>query len=100
LHQKKIPSSVCGIDYSQDAKDWSSKLHLESILLHCPTQFLAPPPVVNPSQVTVSLSSIAEDIHLLQDATECQHLNEITNDEDKKNSSSGWDKSYQKRYKP
>jgi hypothetical protein len=51
-----------------------------------------PPPSVNPPQDQSSLLSIAGDLRLLRDATERQHLREISNEEDKKNSSNGWEK--------
>ncbi len=46
----------------------------------------------NPPQDQSSLSLIAGDLRLLRDATEMQHLKEITNDEEKKNGANGWEK--------
>jgi hypothetical protein len=41
VHHKKVPPTVLGLDHSQDAKDWSSKLHLSCIL---PSLFQNRPP--------------------------------------------------------
>jgi len=96
VHHKKVPSTMIGIDRSQDAEEWSSKIHLACILhpsLTVPPPFMVPPPpLVNPPQDQSSLLSIAGDLRLLRDATERQHLREISNEEDKKNSSNGWEK--------
>jgi len=88
---------MVGIDRSQDAEEWSSKIHLACILhpinIPVPPSFIAPPPPsANPPQDQSSLSSIAGDLRLLHDATERQHLREISNEEEKKNSSNGWGK--------
>jgi hypothetical protein len=53
---------------------------------------IPPLPLAVPPQDQSSLNSIAGDLRLLRDGTERQHLREITNKEEKKNSASGWDK--------
>jgi hypothetical protein len=54
VYHRKVPSLVIGLDQSQDAKDWSKKIHLSSIVpVHLqvgPLPFVQPPPVTNPPQ--------------------------------------------------
>ncbi len=88
---------MLGIDQSQGAEEWTSKMHLACVPQHSnppvPPPFVVPPlPFVKPPQDQSSLNSIAGDLHLLCDATEHQHLREISNEEEKKNSSNGWEK--------
>ncbi len=70
VHHKKVPPTVLGLDHSQDAKDWSSKLHLSCILpahfQNRPPPFVAPPPLGNPPQDQSLLSLIAGDLRLLE----------------------------------
>jgi hypothetical protein len=88
VYHKKIPSSVIGLDLSQDAKDWSKKIHLSNIVpVHLQ---MGSPPFVPPPQDQSSL--IVGELRLLRDATERQHLCEISNDEEKKNSANGSEK--------
>jgi hypothetical protein len=94
LH-KKIPSIILGLDNGQEARDWSAKLHTSCIAPSAllPPPFMPPPPLgSNPPQDQSSLTFIAGDLRLLRDATERQHLREITNKEEKKNSSNNWEK--------
>jgi hypothetical protein len=95
VYHKKVPSSVVGLDQSQDARDWSEKMHLASVipahLQSAPPTFVPPPPPsLIPAQDPSSL--IVGELRLLRDAQERQHLREITNDEEKKKDSNGWDK--------
>jgi hypothetical protein len=65
-HHKKVPATVAGVDHSQEAKDWSAKLHLSCIVpAHIqdrPPAFVALPPIGLPPQDQGSLSSIAGDL--------------------------------------
>jgi len=79
---------MLGIDQSQGAEEWTSKMHLACVPQHSnppvPPPFVVPPlPFVKPPQDQSSLNSIAGDLHLLCDATEHQHLREISNEEEK-----------------
>jgi hypothetical protein len=95
VYHKKVPSAVLGLDHSQEAKDWSERMHLASVipahLQVSPPMFAPPPPPVpNPPQDQSSL--IVGELRLLRDAQERQHLREVTNDEEKKKESNGWEK--------
>jgi hypothetical protein len=98
-----VPSTVIGIDRSQDAEEWSSKTHLACMLhpinIPVPPPFIAPPPPsANPPQDQSSLISIAGDLRLLHDATERQHLRKISNKEEKKTAQTVG-RNFQKKYK-
>jgi hypothetical protein len=57
-----------------------------------PPPFPVPPPPQVPTGNQNALDAIAGDIRVLRDATECQQLCEVTFEENKKDSSCGWDK--------
>jgi hypothetical protein len=100
LH-KKIPSTILGLDNSQEARDWSAKLHTSCIALLAlvPPPFIPPPPLgSNPPQDQSSLTSITGDLCLLRKATERQHLREITNEEERKIVLTAG-KNFQRKYK-
>jgi hypothetical protein len=62
---RKVPSTLLGLDNSQDEKDWASKLHISHIALLAqgPPPFMPPPPLgLNPPQDQSSLNSITGDI--------------------------------------
>jgi len=90
VYHKKVPASIVGLDQSQETKEWADRLHLLSIeplqLLPIPPAFIPPPPPQDQS------STIVGELRLLRDAQERQHLHEITNEEEKKNNSNGWEK--------
>ncbi len=86
-HHKKIPSTVVGVDNSQEALSWSNRLHSAHILPSGPPPFLPPPsPVPGLPQDQSVVNSIVGELHLLRDAQDKQHLREITMEEDKKKS--------------
>jgi hypothetical protein len=96
VYHKKIPPSVIGVDQSQDAKDWSKRIHQSNIVpVHLqmgPPHFVPPPPFPPPQDQSSNDSRRTLAAWLLRDATEKQHQREISNDEEKKNSSNGWEK--------
>ena len=93
VYHKKVPASIIGLDQSQDVKNWSKKIHLSNIVLvqlqMGPPHFVSPPPVPPPQDQS---SMKVGELHLLRDVMERQHLHEISNEEEKKNSSNGWEK--------
>ena len=94
VYHKKVPPTIVGRDLSAEAKDWSDRLHFASIetnpLPLGPPAFIPPPPPMNAPQDQQSL--IVGELRLLRDAQERQHLREISNDEEKKKDSNGWEK--------
>ena len=56
VRHKNVPPTVLGLDHSQDAKDWSSKLHLSCIL---PSLFQNRPPVLWHLLLWVTLHKIS-----------------------------------------
>jgi len=92
--KKLVPPSVVALASIDDGRDWSDQFHFAYIKpaqhMPCPPPFLVPPPP--PAQSTPPFDSIAGDIRIIRDATECQLLRDIQNEDGKKDIQNGWDK--------
>jgi hypothetical protein len=89
---------VVALDTSADGLDWSAQLHFAYIkplqLIPAPPLFPVPPPPSLQSNANYNLpiDSIAGDIRIIRDATECQMLEDSQNKDEKKEKHNGWDK--------
>jgi len=93
VHHKLVPATVVGLDTSNDAQEWASRLHMVNIHPLVPPPFLAPPPPsASIPQDQSMVNSIVGELRLLRDAQDKQFLREITIDEEKKNQTNGWEK--------
>jgi hypothetical protein len=87
---------VTTIDKSTEGIDWSSCLHFADILpIHnqlLPPPFLIPPLPQQENTTNLPIDSIASDIRIIHDATKCQLLRDIQNEDPKKDNQNSWDK--------
>jgi hypothetical protein len=93
VHHKLVPTTVVGLDISNDAQEWASRLHMVNIHPLGPPLFLAPPPhSASIPQDQSMVNSIVGELRLLRDAQDKQFLQEISIDEERKNQTNGWEK--------
>jgi len=82
VQKKLIDPIIFSIDRSVDSQNWANRLHFANILM--PAQDILPPPfpLPPPPQAGVenqsALKIISDNIRVIRDATERQHLREVT----------------------
>ncbi len=91
-HKKQITPSIFNLDKTEASLKWASSLHLVNITQD---QTVSIPSLLDhtslPPQRDV-LDSIAANLQKLSDTTTKNQLHDLTNDDPKKDSTSGWDK--------
>jgi len=60
VHHKKVPSTMIGIDRSQDAEEWSSKIHLACIL-HLINLPVPPPEKFQTKRIRKTAQTVGEN---------------------------------------
>jgi hypothetical protein len=96
VHKSLIQPIIFSVDRSTEGQDWANRMHFANISQPVPAMLpppfpLPPLPPQAPVENHSALDLIAGDIRVIRDATERQHLREVSLD-DKKDQSNGWDK--------
>jgi hypothetical protein len=88
LHKKLINPIIFSIDRSVDSQNWANRLHFANIISQAQDALPPPFPLPLPPQAPMgnqsALEIITDNIRVIRDATERQHLRELSLEDKKK----------------
>jgi hypothetical protein len=95
VHKKLIDPTIFSLDRNADSQTWANRMHFANIMMPAQDSLPHPFPLPPPPQALVgnqsALEITADNIRVIRDATERQHLREAALEE-KKDQVNGWDK--------